>query len=73
MRLNTRLFLNVLDGINDKQAKKRLNKMTNNIGFIAIHLSDARFYWCDYLGVKVKYPFEEELKSIKSIEEIIRL
>jgi hypothetical protein len=78
LKLNTRLFLNVLDGINDETAQKRLNEDTNNISFIALHVLQARYYISKILGIKAKFPFPEldevqsvnEMKSFPSIENI---
>jgi hypothetical protein len=42
--LNTRLFLNALDGVDDKLATTRPNASTNHIAFVACHLVEARYY-----------------------------
>ncbi len=42
--LNTRLFLNALDGVDDKIATSRPNESTNHIAFVACQLVDARHY-----------------------------
>lgn len=69
-KLNTKLFLNSLSNIDEDLGKKLLNKKTNNISFIAIHLLDARYFLCRYLGLKTDNPFQEQLKDVNSIEEM---
>lgn len=71
--LNTKLFLNCLKEVDDKSAYKRFNKITNNLIFIAIHLLDARYYICNYIGAKVKNPLEDELKDVRKIEDMKQL
>jgi hypothetical protein len=48
--LNTRLFVNALDGVDDKIATSRPNKSTNHIAFVACHLVDARHYHSNAVG-----------------------
>ncbi len=68
--LNTKLFLNALDGIDEEYGKKRLNESTNNISFIALHLLDARFYICRFMGLNIKNPFAEQMKVVKNVDEL---
>ena len=41
LRLNTRLYLNCLDGVDDATAARRAGPGTNGMGFLALHLLDA--------------------------------
>ena len=44
LRLNTRLFLNCMEGVDDAVAARRPGPETNGMGFLALHLLDARYY-----------------------------
>ncbi len=69
LRLNTRLFANCLDGIDDEAARTRINDRTNNVAFIACHLVDARYFLAAYLGAEATNPLKEVLEGLKSIED----
>lgn len=70
VRLQTRLFRNCLDGVDDEAARIRPGDRNNNMAFIAMHVVDARFWLAGYLGAEVVNPLEERLKDIESIEEM---
>lgn len=70
LTLNTRLFRNVLDGVDDAAAERRPGNGTNNAAFIAIHVLDARAYLARMVGVDYHHPFEAELEQVKSIDEM---
>ena len=70
LTLNTRLFSSCLDGLDAEQAAARLGGSTNNVVFIAAHLLDARCYLARYLGLEITYPFEEEWRRVKSVEDL---
>ena len=67
--LNTRLFHNCLEGIDDDFATRRPSNDTNNIAFIATHLADARYALARYLGHVSQSPFPE-LTAVQKINEI---
>lgn len=67
--LNTRLFLNCLDGVDDEKASRRISGQVNNISFIAVHVVDARIYLANYLGGSIANPFAE-LAQARSIDEV---
>lgn len=69
-RMNTKLFLNVLDGFDDKTAQLRINNKTNSAVFAAIHIADARFFLVKYLGGKIENPYEESFADVKTIDDI---
>ena len=69
LQLNTKLFLNCLDGVNDEMAQQRISGETNNVAFIAVHLADVRFYLAKALGVAVDNPFKA-LAEVRSIDQI---
>lgn len=70
VRLNTRLFTNALEGVSNEEALRRINDKTNNISFIALHVLDARYYLCGYLGEDIPNPFNDTLDNINSIEQM---
>ncbi|MEE9180602.1 MAG: DinB family protein [Vicinamibacteria bacterium] len=67
--LNTRLFLNALDGVDDKIATSRPNESTNHIAFVACHLVDARHYLGNAVGRESISPFKE-LEGARGIDDI---
>jgi uncharacterized damage-inducible protein DinB len=70
LKLNTRLFLNCLDGIDDRTARDRPNDRTNSLAFIAAHVLDARFYLARCLGADVRNPFDPLLAHVQTIEDV---
>lgn len=68
--VNSLLFINSFDGINEKVALKRANKKTNSMIFIALHLIEARYFILNELGVKIKSPFAKYVERVKTINEI---
>lgn len=69
-RLNGRLLLNALDGIDDGAARQRPGNRSNNMTFVALHVLDARCYLARMLGTDAHHPFESELEAIRSIDEM---
>ncbi|MBD3287541.1 DUF664 domain-containing protein [candidate division KSB1 bacterium] len=67
--LNTRLFLNTLDGADEAVASKRPNASTNSMLFIACHLLDARYYIGRLIGLDCECPFQEIFDKANSIED----
>jgi len=69
LKLNTRLFLNCLDGVDDETAQTRPGDRVNNMTFIALHLVDARCYLAQYVGLEHENPYKH-LEDVASIEEM---
>ena len=67
--LNTRLFLNALDGVDDNIATSRPNESTNHIAFIACHLVEARHYLGNTVGHERSSPFKA-LEGARGIDDI---
>ena len=67
--LNTRLFLNALDGVDDKVATSRPNENTNHIAFVACHLIDARHYLGNAVGHESSSPFKV-LEGARGLDDI---
>ena len=72
LMLNTRLFCNCLAGVDDAAAQSRPGPDANNMTFVAVHLLDARAWMARYLGLEYHHPFEEELASVTSIDDVRR-
>ena len=69
LKLNTRLFINCLEGADDGTAVKRPNERSNNMTFVACHLLEARIYIAQSLGVEVESPLQE-LADVESVDEV---
>jgi uncharacterized damage-inducible protein DinB len=73
LRLNTVLFRNCLDGLNDEQAAMRPSEWTNNAAFVAAHLTSSRFYLLKALGVEAPDPLAPYLDGQKSLDDLEKL
>lgn len=71
-RLNQRLLLNCLDGMDDAAAQRRLAPDTNHAAFLALHLVDARCFLLKMLGQEMEHPFGDEYEQAKGIDDIER-
>ena len=72
LALNTRLFRNCLTDVDDASAQTRPGPDANNMAFIAVHVLDARAWMARYLGVEYRHPFEDELATVTSIDDVTR-
>jgi hypothetical protein len=70
LKLNTRLFNNALDGVDEKTMAIRIDGRLSSIGFIAIHMLDARFFLAKIVGAEAVHPFKEMFDAIESIDDI---
>ena len=70
IKLNTRLFINSLEGVEDKIASTRINDSTNSIIFIACHLLDARYYFARLVGIKAENPYKELFDQAENIDDM---
>jgi uncharacterized damage-inducible protein DinB len=70
LKLNTRLFLNCLDGIDDATAHKRPSTDTNSIGFLACHVLHARYYLASFVGLEMANPFQELFDSAHDVNDL---
>lgn len=68
-RLNHRLVLNCLDGMDDATAQRRLTDDTSHAAFLMVHLTGARHFLLRLLGEEIEDPFPE-LAAARSIEDI---
>ena len=73
LELNTRLFLNSLDGVSDEVATRRPNRETNHIAFLACHVLDARYYLAGYLGREARNPFKDMFDAARTPVDGLRV
>jgi hypothetical protein len=67
--LNTRLFLNALDGISEEQAKERISDHNNPLCWIAVHTVWARYNACAMLGKPpAKNPYDGLFEGFKPFD-----
>src|SRR5262245_20963153 len=67
--LNTKLFLNALDGITDEQAKERISDHNNPLNWLAAHNIWARYYMCKLLGKPpAKNPYDGYFEGFKPFD-----
>jgi uncharacterized damage-inducible protein DinB len=70
IRLNTRLFRNCLDGLDEEPARARPSSCTNSAAYVAAHLVESRFFMLTYLGLKQASPLDRYTGGWKSIDEM---
>jgi uncharacterized damage-inducible protein DinB len=68
--LNTRLFVNALEGISDEEALRRPNDVTNHIAFLAAHVVDARYFMAREVGLGIECPFKDSIENAKRLEDV---
>lgn len=73
LELNTRLFRNCLEGMDDDAGARRIDDRTNPPSFVAAHLLDARAYLARLLGLDAAHPYREELAGVGHVDELERL
>jgi uncharacterized damage-inducible protein DinB len=67
--MNTGLLRNCIAGMTDEQARRRVGHRTNNMGYIVLHVVDARFHLAQLLGADITNPYGERFKTVRSLEE----
>src|SRR5512135_2317869 len=65
LRLNTRLFVNCLDGMTDDGAAVRPSASTNSAAFVAAHVAEARFFLLNMLGAARPSPISACLEGAR--------
>lgn len=68
--LNSRLFVNCLEGMNDMLTTGRISDDTSSFLFIASHLVDARAYLVSLTGGEVSHRLVEHLRSVETVESL---
>lgn len=71
LRLNTRLFSNCLDGVDDRAASLRPLADANSLAFVALHLVDVRHFLANFLHSGAPpHPFAALLAEVRTIQEL---
>lgn len=70
LSLNTRLLQNCLAGIDDSLARRRVTPGTNSMAFLVAHLTDARHFLADLLGVPLANPLAAIVEYGRSQDDI---
>jgi uncharacterized damage-inducible protein DinB len=68
--LQSKLFLNCLDGVSEQVALVRPGEMANHMAFIAAHLVDARHWLARTVGLSAENPFAARLAGARSIDDL---
>lgn len=68
-RMHTQLFNNVLEGINETDAKYRVKGNTNHIVWMADNMVNARFWLAKVLNLAEEDPHESLFKDAKALNE----
>lgn len=68
--LNTRLFENCLEGLDDDAAHVRVTGQSNHVAFIAAHLADSRFFALKLLGGTLENPLAPSLANARTLDEV---
>ncbi len=66
---HTKLFINVLDGIADKDTQNRLGTKANHIAWIAGSLVNGRYELGKFFGIEMQQTSHELFKDNKGIQE----
>lgn len=67
LNMNTRLFINALEGVTDEQAKHRISEHNNPFCWLATHTVWARYNICAMLGKPVtKNPYEGMFEKFRA-------
>ncbi len=68
--LQSKLFLNCLDGVSDEAALVRPGAGLNHMALIAAHLVDARHWLARTVGLVAENPFAERLAGARGIDDL---
>ena len=66
--LNTRLFLNALEGVTEEQAKERISDHNNPLNWLAVHTVWARYNIVGLLGKAVDNPYNGLFEGFKPFD-----
>src|SRR4051794_9308522 len=72
LNLQTRLFKNVISGISDEAAHKKLEGSPNHVAWITGHLVSSRFGLVNMIGINDKEPYPELFANRKQIQPDIK-
>ena len=66
--LNTRLFINALEGVTEEHAKERISDHNNPLNWLAVHTVWARYNICGLLGKPVENPYNGLFEKFKPFD-----
>jgi len=69
LRLNTGLFLNCIERLDDTTARHRVTERTNSIAFLAAHLVETRHYTAGVLAAPLSSPLPHTVARARSLDE----
>lgn len=67
-RWHTQTFINMLNGLSDDDALKRIEGRTNHIAWIMGNLVNCRYWLANVLGIEEKDPHENLFKDAKALD-----
>ena len=65
LKLQTRLFNNVVIDISDEEAEIRLNGITNHFKWLTGHIVSSRFALCQIIGIDMNEPYPQFFENGK--------
>ena len=68
-KINSRLYLNCLNAMDNDKASWRPSANTNSAAFIALHLVDTRHWIAGMLGLTLVHPFKELCARAKTNDD----
>lgn len=67
-RMHSRLFNNLLDGIREEDAQKRIADRTNHFTWMVGNLVNCRYWLAGLLGIPEKDPYDALFKDAKALD-----
>lgn len=67
-RMHTQMFNNMLDGIQEADAQKRIDNKTNHFAWMIGNLVNCRYWLANIIGIPEKDPNDELFKDAKSLD-----
>lgn len=71
-RMHSQLFNNMLDGIREEDAQKRIADKTNHVAWMIGNLVNCRYWLAEVLGISEQDPNEELFKDAKALDPSIQ-
>ncbi len=71
-RMHSQLFNNMLDGIREADAQKRLDNKTNHFTWMVGNLVNCRYWMANVLGIDKTDPHEDIFKDAKTLDTAIQ-
>lgn len=70
VEMNTFWFVNSLDGVSEDQAWRRVADGANSLGFVAMHATEARYYFARLCGLDLPSPLLPFTKGVRTIDQM---